>query len=76
VHGSYFKQSHFTTRAVEDISFLKPDVALVHVRTALSGDTRYPGQTVEFRRTLVFTQRGGVWRIAAGQNAKLAAGVE
>ena len=76
VHGSYFKTSHFTTRAVEDISFLKPDVALVHVRTALTGDTRYPGQTFEFRRTLVFTQRAGAWRIIAGQNAKLEAGVK
>lgn len=71
VHSTYFKTSHYYTRAVEDITFVKPDVVLMHVRTGPSGNERYPGQTFEFRRTLLLTKREGAWRILAGQNAKL-----
>ncbi|MBS1566730.1 MAG: DUF1579 family protein, partial [Bacteroidetes bacterium] len=42
-----------------------------HVRTGLSGDTRYPGQVFEFRRLIILTKHAGVWLILAGQNAKL-----
>ncbi len=76
VHGTYFKASHYYTRAIEDLTFVKPDVAIMHVRTGLSGDTRYPGQTFEFRRTLVLAKRDGSWGILAGQNAKLNEGVQ
>jgi len=71
VHNSYFKTSHYYTRAVEDVTFVKPDVAIAHVRTGLTGDERYPGQTFEFRRTIVLTRHSGKWLILAGQNAKL-----
>jgi uncharacterized protein (TIGR02246 family) len=76
VHSTYFKTSHLYTRAIEDMTFVKPDVVILHVRTGLSGDTRYPGQTFEFRRTLVLTARNGTWRILAGQNAKFGEGVK
>ena len=76
VHSTYFKTSHLYTRAIEDITFVKPDVAIMHVRTGLTGDTRYPGQIFEFRRTLVLTKREGAWRILAGQNAKFSEGVK
>ncbi len=76
IHSTYFKTSHYYTRAIEDLTFVKPDVAIMHVRTGLSGDTRYPGQIFEFRRTLVLAKRGGTWGILAGQNAKLDAGVK
>ncbi|AMJ67271.1 YybH family protein [Hymenobacter sp. PAMC 26628] len=76
VHGTYFKTSHYYTRSVEDLTFVKPDVAIMHVRTGLSGDTRYPNQTFEFRRTLVLTKRNGTWGILAGQNAKLNDGIK
>jgi uncharacterized protein (TIGR02246 family) len=69
VHSTYFKETHYYTRAIEDISFIKPDVAVVHVRTGLTGDSRYPGQTFEFRRTIVLTKTDGHWLIFAGQNA-------
>ncbi|MCE7065166.1 SgcJ/EcaC family oxidoreductase [Dyadobacter sp. CY326] len=75
-HATYFKATQFTTRSVEDITFLKPDMALVHVRTDLSGDERYPGQTFRFRRTILLTNKDGGWRIAAGQNAKLNEGID
>ncbi|GAB3573542.1 nuclear transport factor 2 family protein [Hymenobacter daeguensis] len=76
VHSTYFKPSHYYTRSIEDIAFVKPDVAIMHVRTGLTGDERYPGQTFEFRRTLVLTKRDGAWRILAGQNAKLNEGIK
>jgi uncharacterized protein (TIGR02246 family) len=76
VHGSYFKASQYYTRSIEDITFVKPDVAISHIRTGLTGDTRYPGQTFEFRRTIVLTKQEGVWHILAGQNAKLSEGVK
>jgi uncharacterized protein (TIGR02246 family) len=70
-HNTYFKPSHYYTRAVEDIQYLKPDVAVAHVRTGLTDDARYPGETFEFRRMIVLTKKDGVWLIRAGQNAKL-----
>ncbi|MCR8557852.1 SgcJ/EcaC family oxidoreductase [Mucilaginibacter sp. BJC16-A38] len=76
VHTTYFKPSHYYTRAIEDIQYLKPDVAVVHVRTGLTDDARYPGQTFEFRRMIVVTKQNGVWLIRAGQNAKLEKGVK
>ena len=75
-HSTYFKTSRYYTRAIEDLTFVKPDVAIMHVRTGLSGDTRYPGQTQEFRRTLMLAKRNGIWGILAGQNAKLNEGVK
>ncbi|MBA4145808.1 MAG: hypothetical protein C0523_08600 [Cytophaga sp.] len=71
VHNSYFKSSRYYTRAVEDVTLIKPDVAIAHVRTGLTGDERYTGQTFEFRRTILLTRNDGQWRILAGQNAKL-----
>jgi len=76
VHTTYFKTSTYYTRAIEDIMFVKPDVAVSHVRTGLTGDERYPGQTFEFRRTIVLTKHKGIWLILAGQNAKLNEGVK
>jgi uncharacterized protein (TIGR02246 family) len=76
VHSTYFKTSHYYTRTIEDVVFVKPDVAIMHVRTGLTGDERYPGQTFEFRRTLVLSKRDGAWRILAGQNAKLNEGIK
>lgn len=76
VHTTYFKNTQYFTRSIEDITFVKPDVAIVHVRTGLTGDSRYPGQTFEFRRTIVLTKYDGKWLILAGQNAKLNDGVK
>jgi len=75
-HNTYFKPSHYYTRSVEDIQYLKPDVAVAHVRTGLTDDARYPGETFEFRRMIVLTKADGVWLIQAGQNAKLEKGIK
>lgn len=71
VHNTYFKNTQYYTRAVEDITYLNQDLAVVHVRTGLAGDERYPGQTFEFRRMIVVVKRDGEWKIFAGQNARL-----
>ena len=71
IHSTYYKTSHANTVSIEDLIFIKPDVAVSHVRMDLTGDERYPGQTMRFRRTIILTKRDGVWRILAGQNAKL-----
>ena len=76
VHTTYFKTSHYYSRAIEDIIFVKPDVAISHIRTGLTGDARFPGQKFEFRRTIVLTKQGSTWLILAGQNAKLNEGVK
>ncbi|MBS1661900.1 MAG: SgcJ/EcaC family oxidoreductase [Bacteroidetes bacterium] len=75
-HATYFKNTQYYTRAVEDIIFIKPDVAVAHVRTGLTGDSRYPGQTFEFRRMIILTKHNGSWLIFAGQNAKLNEGIK
>lgn len=76
VHTTYFKNTQYYTRAIEDITFVKPDVAIAHIRTGLTGDSRFPGQTFEFRRTIILTSNKGKWLILAGQNAKLNEGVK
>lgn len=76
VHTSYFKTSQYYTRAIEDISFIKTDIAISHIRTGLTGDSRFPGQTFEFRRTIILTKHNNIWLIQAGQNAKLNPGVK
>ena len=76
VHNTYFKATHYYTRAVEDISYTSPGLAIAHVRTGLDGDERFPGQTFEFRRMIVLTKRDGPWKILAGQNAKLEKGLK
>lgn len=76
VHTSYFKTSKYYTRLIEDITFIKSDIAISHIRTGLTGDSRYPGQTFEFRRTIILTKHKNIWLIFAGQNAKLNPGVQ
>lgn len=76
VHNTYFKATHYYTRAVEDISYTSQDLAIAHVRTGLDGDDRFPGQTFEFRRMIVLSKRDGTWKILAGQNAKLEKGIK
>jgi uncharacterized protein (TIGR02246 family) len=76
VHTTYFKATHYYTRAVEDITYPYPNLAISHVRTGLDGDERFPGQTFEFRRIIVLVKRDGSWKILAGQNAKLEKGIK
>ena len=65
-----FNDSTWTTRAAT-VTFLKPDVALVHVSWGLKGDTD-PDGAVRKPREGVFTwvalKLDGRWQIRAGQN--------
>jgi len=76
VHNTYFKNTHYYTRAIEDIRYMQDDLAIAHVRTGLDGDERFPGQVFEFRRLIVLLKRNGTWKIFAGQNAKLEKGIK
>ncbi|WP_167459467.1 YybH family protein [Pedobacter jejuensis] len=71
VHSTYFKNTRYYTRSIEDITYPQSDFAIAHVRTGLDGDERFPGQTFEFRRLILLVKRDGLWKILAGQNAKL-----
>jgi uncharacterized protein (TIGR02246 family) len=76
VHSTYFKATQYYTRAIEDIAYTHPDLAIAHIRTGLTGDERFPGQTFEFRRMVVLIKRQGIWKILAGQNARLEKGIK
>jgi len=76
VHNTYFKATHYYTRAIEDITYPHADLAISHVRTGLDGDERFPGQIFEFRRMIVLIKRDGSWKILAGQNARLEKGIK
>lgn len=75
-HNTYFKLSHYYTRSIEDIQYLAANIAVAHIRTGLTDDKRYPGETFEFRRMIVLTKKDGMWLIQAGQNAKLEKGIK
>jgi uncharacterized protein (TIGR02246 family) len=75
-HYQQVHTTHYYTRAVEDITYPYPNLAISHVRTGLDGDERFPGQTFEFRRMIVLVKRDGAWKILAGQNAKLEKGIK
>jgi uncharacterized protein (TIGR02246 family) len=66
-HATEFRNS-VTSRRVEDISFVGPDAAVVHVYRTNSGIADKP---VPSRNTLVVTRRGGKWGIHAFQNTRL-----
>jgi hypothetical protein len=56
---------------IEDLTFLTPTVALAHVRSELTGDERTPGETFQYRKTILFTKKGEVWRIRALHNTRI-----
>jgi uncharacterized protein (TIGR02246 family) len=57
---------------VEDVRFLSPDVALMHVvgGTIMRGKSE-PSPSRDSIQTLVATRQGGEWRLAAFQNTRL-----
>lgn len=71
IHRTYYKSSQISPERVEDLTFLTPDIALAHARSELSGDERAPGQTFQYRKTILFTKQNAVWRIRALHNTRL-----
>jgi uncharacterized protein (TIGR02246 family) len=71
VHQTYFRNSVQRER-LEELTFVGPDAAVVRFFSTLTGDERYPDKIVRSRKFLVVTRRDGVWRVAWGQNTRLA----
>jgi uncharacterized protein (TIGR02246 family) len=58
------------------IRFVKPDVAIVHVTSEISGFLNPDGSTAPPHNELsirVFQKDGGIWRVAAFHNTTVAA---
>ena len=74
-HATMFKDSIWTTVGTS-IRFLTPDVALVHVKWGLRGDTNPNGTARPPREgffTQVFVKRNGGWLITASHNTNILA---
>ncbi len=70
---SQFLESTYKTKKVT-IHFLKPDIALVHVDWALTGDKEPDGTPRQSREgvfTWVVVKQGETWRIRAAQNTNV-----
>jgi uncharacterized protein (TIGR02246 family) len=72
VHEAYYATSHATVQGVEALHFLSPTVAYVRVRSDMTGDARFPGETFRYRRTMILSQRDGRWLIIKGHNTRIA----
>ena len=57
--------------AVEQLRFLRPDVAVVHVRAVLKVTEGEQTETGNARLTLVMTKNNDKWEIAAFQNTSI-----
>lgn len=71
VHKTYFRKS-IQRKRIEELTFVGEGMAVVRTYETLMGDERYPDKTVRSRKLLVVTKRGGNWKIAWGQNTRLA----
>jgi uncharacterized protein (TIGR02246 family) len=71
VHKTIFRNSVQRER-LEELTFVGPDAAVVRFYSTLTGDERSPDKQVRSRKFLVVTRREGAWRIAWGQNTRLA----
>lgn len=60
--------------AVEQIRFLRPDVAIVHVRAELKATLENLAETGNARITMIMTKNKDRWEIAAFQNTAIATG--
>jgi uncharacterized protein (TIGR02246 family) len=69
VHKTVYADSIQRER-LEELAFVGPDAAVMRFHSELTGDTRYPGKTVQSRKLLVVTRRDGIWRIGWGQNTR------
>jgi uncharacterized protein (TIGR02246 family) len=69
VHKTVYANSIQRER-LEELTFVGPDAAVMRFHSELTGDTRYPGKTVQSRKILVVARRDGMWRIGWGQNTR------
>jgi uncharacterized protein (TIGR02246 family) len=71
IHRTHYRATRMSPQRIEDLTFLAPTVALAHVRSELTGDERSPGETFQYRKTILFTKKGEVWRIRALHNTRV-----
>ncbi len=69
-HQTIFKDSVWTAEAV-NVQFISPDMALVHVDSAIRGDINRDGTPRQPRKSLftwLVVKDKGAWKIRAAQN--------
>jgi uncharacterized protein (TIGR02246 family) len=70
LHATRMRNSHLVSIETS-VQLLRPDVAVVHTRWQLTGDTGIDGVTLPMRQgvmSLVIVRTGKGWRIASAQN--------
>lgn len=70
IFSTIYKGSN-NTYTVEDVRFLRPDVAVAHVHHVLKFNAGETTQEVQARSTWVLTKNDGEWRIDAFQNTPI-----
>ena len=71
VHRTVFRNS-VQRKRIEELTFTGPETAVIRSFDTLTGDERSPDKVVRSRKILVVTKRDGIWKIAWGQNTRLA----
>ena len=71
VHRTVFRNS-VQRKRIEELTFAGLETAVVRSFDTLTGDERSPDRVVRSRKILVVTKRDGIWKIAWGQNTRLA----
>ena len=66
VHATIFKTTKATITPAQ-VRFPKPDVAIVHAKWQITGDSRRP-EARDYVMTLVLQKKSDVWKILAAQN--------
>jgi uncharacterized protein (TIGR02246 family) len=70
LHATRMRHSHLVATETS-VRLLRPDVAVLHFRWQLTGDSGIDGVTLPMRRgvmSLVMVQTRGKWQIASAQN--------
>lgn len=71
VHKTIFRTSIQRER-LEELRFTGEDAAVVRFCSMLTGDERAPEKVIRSRKFLVVTRDAGAWKVAWGQNTRLA----
>jgi uncharacterized protein (TIGR02246 family) len=66
VHATIFKSTNAVITPAQ-VRFPKPDVAIVHAKWQITGDSRRP-EARDYVMTLVLRKQSDVWKILAAQN--------
>lgn len=64
---------HTRRHAVEDLRFIRPDVAIAVVKTLDIRRAGVPTEGEEIRGLVVWTKEDGHWKVTANQNARIQA---